>query len=189
MTGSFFTGRFQAGGPTGSTRTWVAHFTGSPGRHVAAGYDPRSPTHHVGPHVRGEWTRPCAAGREPYAEWLSPGQAGSRLRWCAVRRDTGCDGWCPTRCPSRWPDDRPTVTVGAVDPHAVRLPAGTSRFSLGEARGAGGSREKRLLRERTRRRAVRFLGRHVYRIGGARYGSNYAAAWVCELVGTFGPTW
>jgi len=174
----------------------VAHFTDFLDRHVAAGMT-TVPTFIVG-HMSGEnWDPAWRGGRDLFADvWLVARQA-----WFAgemVRRfgaHPGVAGWLVSNempiyadPAHRHPADRPVVTAWAqLIRDAVRAADGHQPFSLGD--GAWGLEITGIdngFSVRDTAALCDFLGPHVYRMEDDQVRQHYAAAWVCELTGTFG---
>jgi endo-1,4-beta-mannosidase len=138
------------------------------------------------------WDPAWRGGRDLYADvWLVARQA-----WFAgemVRRfgaHPGVAGWLVSNEMPIYggPTDRPTVTAWAqLIRDAVRAAGGHQPFSLGD--GAWGVEVTGIDNGFSVRDAAAlcdFLGPHVYRMEDDQVRQHYAAAWVCELVGTFG---
>jgi endo-1,4-beta-mannosidase len=160
-------------------------------RHTDAGMT-TVPTFIVG-HMSGEnWDPAWRDGRDLYADvWLVARQA-----WFAgemVRRFTdhpAVAGWLVSNEMPIYggPTDRQTVTSWAqLVRDAVRAAGGHQPFSLGD--GAWGleiSGSDNGFSVRDIAGLVDFLGPHVYRMEDDQVRQHYAAAWVCELAGSFG---
>lgn len=160
-------------------------------RHVEAGMT-TVPTFLVG-HMSGEnWDPVWRNGRDLYGDvWLVARQA-----WFAgelVRRFAGhpaVTGWLVS---NEMPiyggrGDRETVTAWAqLIRDAVRAAGGRQPFSLGD--GAWGIEITGMdngFSVRDIAALVDFLGPHVYKMEDDQIRQHYAAAWICELAGTFG---
>jgi endo-1,4-beta-mannosidase len=151
------------------------------------------PTFIVG-HMSGEnWDPSWRAGRDLYADvWLVGRQA-----WFAgemVRRfgaHPAVAGWLVSNeMPIYGGEDTPHETVAAwaqIIRDGVRAAGGHQPFSLGD--GAWGIEVRGRdngFRLADAARLCDFLGPHVYPVGDDRIRQHYAAAWHCELAGTFG---
>jgi endo-1,4-beta-mannosidase len=160
-------------------------------RHAAEGMT-TVPTFIVG-HMSGEnWDPAWRGGRDLYGDvWMVARQA-----WFAgemVRRfgeHPAVAGWLVSNEMPIYgdPSDRETVTSWAqLIRDAVRAAGGRQPFSLGD--GAWGleiSGVDNGFSIRDIAGLVDFLGPHVYRMEDDQVRQHYAAAWVCELAGTFG---
>ena len=151
------------------------------------------PTFIVG-HMSGEnWDPSWRNGRDLYADvWLVGRQA-----WFAgemVRRfgaHPAVAGWLVSNeMPLYGGEGTPHETVAAwaqIIRDSVRAAGGHQPFSLGD--GAWGIEvrgQDNGFRLADTARLCDFLGPHVYPIGDDRIRQHYAAAWHCELAGTFG---
>ncbi|HEY3754001.1 MAG TPA: cellulase family glycosylhydrolase [Pseudonocardiaceae bacterium] len=160
-------------------------------RHVEAGMT-TVPTFIVG-HMSGEnWDPAWRGGRDLYRDvWLVARQA-----WFAgemVRRygdHPAVAGWLVSNEMPIYgdPSEREAVTAWAqLLRDAVRAAGGRQPFSLGD--GAWGMEISGVdngFSVRDIAGLVDFLGPHVYRMENDQVRQHYAAAWVCELAGTFG---
>jgi endo-1,4-beta-mannosidase len=169
----------------------VGRFADFLDRHVDAGMT-TVPTFIVG-HMSGEnWDPAWRGGRDLYSDvWLVARQA-----WFAgemVRRFTdhpAVAGWLVSNEMPIYggPTNRETVTSWAqIVRDAVRAAGGHQPFSLGD--GAWGleiTGSDNGFSVRDIATLVDFLGPHVYRMEDDQVRQHYAAAWVCELAGTFG---
>ncbi|HEX6527152.1 MAG TPA: beta-mannosidase [Streptosporangiaceae bacterium] len=151
------------------------------------------PTFIVG-HMSGEnWDPPWRDGRDLYTDvWLVGRQA-----WFAaemVRRfgtHPAVAGWLVSNeMPIYGGEHAPPEAVAAwaqIIRDAVRAAGGRQPFSLGD--GAWGievtGRQNGFLLADTAR-LCDFIGPHVYPVGDDPIRQHYAAAWHCELAGTFG---
>jgi endo-1,4-beta-mannosidase len=160
-------------------------------RHTEAGMT-TVPTFIVG-HMSGEnWDPAWRGGRDLYSDvWLVARQA-----WFAgemVRRFTShpaIAGWLVSNEMPIYgePATREVVTAWAqLIRDAVRAAGGQQPFSLGD--GAWGMEitgRDNGFSVRDIAGLVDFLGPHVYRMEDDQVRQHYAAAWICELAGTFG---
>jgi endo-1,4-beta-mannosidase len=160
-------------------------------RHADAGMT-TVPTFLVG-HMSGEnWDPAWRGGRDLYGDvWLVARQA-----WFAselVRRfgdHPAVAGWLVSNEMPIYGDraDRATVTAWAqLIRDAVRAAGGRQPFSLGD--GAWGLEITGVdngFSVRDIAALVDFLGPHVYKMEDDQVRQHYAAAWICELAGTFG---
>jgi endo-1,4-beta-mannosidase len=151
------------------------------------------PTFIVG-HMSGQnWDPAWRAGRDLYADvWMVGRQA-----WFAgemVRRfgsHPAVAGWLVSNeMPLYGGDQAPPETVAAwaqIIRDAVRAAGGRQPFSLGDgAWGIEATGRENGFRLAEVARLCDFLGPHVYPAGDDRIRQHYAAAWQCELAGTFG---
>jgi endo-1,4-beta-mannosidase len=151
------------------------------------------PTFIVG-HMSGQnWDPAWRAGRDLYADvWMVGRQA-----WFAgemVRRfgsHPAVAGWLVSNeMPLYGGDQAPPETVAAwaqIMRDAVRAAGGRQPFSLGDgAWGIEATGRENGFRLADAARLCDFLGPHVYPAGDDRIRQHYAAAWQCELAGTFG---
>jgi len=161
-------------------------------RHAEAGLS-TVPTFIVG-HMSGQnWDPPWRHGRDLYADvWMVGRQA-----WFAgemVRRFGAHPAVCGWLVSNEMPiyggesAPRPVVAAWAqIIRDAVRAAGGLQPFSLGD--GAWGTK---LTGRHTgfaladTARLCDFIGPHVYPTGDDEVRQHYAAAWECELAGTFG---
>jgi endo-1,4-beta-mannosidase len=160
-------------------------------RHAEAGMS-TVPTFIVG-HMSGEnWDPAWRGGRDLYADvWMVARQAwfaGEMVRRFGTHRAV-C-GWLVSNEMPLYAGagEREAVAAwGQIIRDAVRAAGGHQPFSLGD--GAWGTR---LSRARAgfaladTARLCDFIGPHVYPVGDDQVRQHYAAAWECELVGTFG---
>jgi endo-1,4-beta-mannosidase len=150
------------------------------------------PTFIVG-HMSGEnWDPSWRGGRDLYSDvWLVGRQAwfASEMvrRFCA---HPAVAGWLVSNEMPLYGGDRaPRETVAAwaqIIRDAVRAAGGRQPFSLGD--GAWGIEvrgEENGFRLADVARLCDFIGPHVYPIGDDRIRQHYAAAWHCELAGTY----
>ena len=151
------------------------------------------PTFIVG-HMSGQnWDPAWRAGRDLYADvWMVGRQA-----WFAgemVRRfgsHPAVAGWLVSNeMPLYGGDQAAPETVAAwaqIMRDAVRAAGGRQPFSLGDgAWGIEATGHQNGFRLAEVARLCDFLGPHVYPAGDDRIRLHYAAAWQCELAGTFG---
>jgi endo-1,4-beta-mannosidase len=151
------------------------------------------PTFIVG-HMSGQnWDPAWRAGRDLYADvWMVGRQA-----WFAgemVRRfgsHPAVAGWLVSNeMPLYGGDQASPETVAAwaqIIRDAVRAAGGRQPFSLGDgAWGIEATGHQNGFRLADAARLCDFLGPHVYPAGDDRIRQHYAAAWQCELAGTFG---
>jgi endo-1,4-beta-mannosidase len=161
-------------------------------RHAEAGMS-TVPTFLVG-HMSGEnWDPPWRGGRDLYADaWMVARQA-----WFAgemVRRfgaHPAVAGWLVSNeMPIYGGSDSPHDVIAAwaqVIRDAVRAAGGQQPFSLGDgAWGTGGVIKGGGFWLADAARLCDFLGPHVYPVGDDEVRQHYAAAWECELAGTYG---
>ena len=171
--------------------TMTGRFADFLDRHADAGMT-TVPTFIVG-HMSGEnWDPPWRGGRDLYRDvWLVARQA-----WFAgemVRRFTehpAVAGWLVSNEMPIYGDPAPREAVTAwaqLIRDAVRAAGGRQPFSLGD--GAWGieiTGTDNGFSVRDIAGLVDFLGPHVYRMEDDQVRQHYAAAWTCELAGTFG---
>jgi endo-1,4-beta-mannosidase len=151
------------------------------------------PTFIVG-HMSGQnWDPPWRAGRDLLADvWLVGRQAwfaGEMVR--RFGRHPAVAGWLVSNEMPLYGGDRTpheTVTAWAqIIRDAVRAAGGHQPFSVGDgAWGVETSGRDNGFRLAELARLCDFLGPHVYPVGDDRIRQHYAAAWQCELAGTFG---
>ncbi|HEX9624304.1 MAG TPA: cellulase family glycosylhydrolase [Streptosporangiaceae bacterium] len=161
-------------------------------RHLEAGLN-TVPSFIVG-HMSGEnWDPSWRGERDLYRDvWMVARQA-----WFAgemVRRfgsHPAIAGWLVSNeMPIYGAADASREVVAAwaqIMRDAVRAAGGHQPFSLGD--GAWGTRGPRLARgfdPADTARLCDFLGPHVYPVGNDEIRQHYAAAWECELAGTYG---
>ena len=192
MTRSFFYWPDFMPAPDRIDETMASRFASFLDLHAEAGMT-TVPTLIVG-HMSGEnWDPPWRAGRDLYSDvWLVARQA-----WFAaemVRRYAGhpaVAGWLVSNeMPIYGRPDPPREVVASwaqIIRDAVRAAGGHQPFSLGDGawgtRGVG--RENGFWLEDAAR-LCDFLGPHVYPVGNDEIRQHYAAAWECELAGTYG---
>jgi endo-1,4-beta-mannosidase len=192
MTRSFFYWPDFMPGPDVIDEQMAARFADFLDRHAELGLT-TVPTFIVG-HMSGQnWDPSWRAGRDLMADgWLVGRQA-----WFAgqmVRRFGGhpaVAGWLVSNeMPLYGGEHAPhqTVTVWAqVIRDAVRAAGGHQPFSVGDgAWGVETSGRDNGFRLADMARLCDFLGPHVYPVGDDQIRQHYAAAWQCELAGTFG---
>jgi endo-1,4-beta-mannosidase len=151
------------------------------------------PTFIVG-HMSGQnWDPAWRGGRDLYADvWLVARQA-----WFAgqmVRRFGGhpaVAGWLASNeMPLYGGNQAPPETAAAwvqIIRDAVRAAGGHQPFSAGDgAWGIETSGRDNGFRLADLARLCDFLGPHIYPVGDDQIRQHYAAAWQCELAGTFG---
>ena len=151
------------------------------------------PTFIVG-HMSGQnWDPAWRGGRDLYADvWMVGRQA-----WFAgemVRRfgphPAVADWLVSNEMPLYGGDHAPPETVAAwaqIIRDAVRAAGGDQPFSLGDGCwGIEASGRENGFRLADAARLCDFLGPHVYPVGDDQIRQHYAAAWQCELAGTFG---
>ena len=161
-------------------------------RHAEAGMS-TVPTFIVG-HMSGEnWDPAWRAGRDLYSDvWMVARQA-----WFAsemVRRFGAHPAVCGWLVSNEMPiyggsgASREAVAAWAqIIRDAVRAAGGHQPFSLGDgAWGTGGTGSDGGFSLADGARLCDFLGPHVYPVGDDEVRQHYAAAWECELAGTFG---
>ncbi len=161
-------------------------------RHVEAGLS-TVPTFIVG-HMSGEnWDPAWRGQRDLYADvWMVGRQAwfaGEMVR--RFRRHPAVSGWLVSNeMPIYGRADPPREAVAAwaqILRDAVRAAGGDQPFSLGDgAWGTGGVGREAGFSLAASARLCDFLGPHVYPIGDDEVRQHYAAAWECELAGTYG---
>jgi endo-1,4-beta-mannosidase len=161
-------------------------------RHTEAGMT-TVPTFIVG-HMSGEnWDPPWRAGRDLYSDvWMVARQAwfaGEMVRRFGSHQAVG--GWLVSNeMPIYGGTGQPREVIAAwaqIIRDAVRAAGGTQPFSLGD--GAWGTQLNGAHPGFSLADAARlcdFLGPHVYPVGDDQIRQHYAAAWECELAGTFG---
>jgi len=151
------------------------------------------PTFIVG-HMSGEnWDPPWRGGRDLYADvWMVGRQA-----WFAgemTRRfgpHPAVAGWLVSNeMPIYGGSQAAPQTVAAwaqIIRDAVRAAGGRQPFSLGDgAWGIEATGRENGFRLADAARLCDFLGPHAYPVGDDQIRQHYAAAWQCELAGTFG---
>lgn len=192
MTRSFFYWPDFMPEPDRIDEDMAARFADFLDRHVAAGLA-TVPTFIVG-HMSGEnWSPAWRGGRNLYSDvWLVARQA-----WFAgemVRRfgpHPAVCGWLVSNeMPIYGGKDAPHEVVASwaqIIRDAVRAAGGRQPFSLGDgAWGIEASGEENGFRLTDIASLCDFLGPHCYPMSNDRIRQNYAAAWKCELAGTFG---
>ncbi|GAA2365935.1 cellulase family glycosylhydrolase [Streptomyces cuspidosporus] len=200
MTRSFFYWPDFMPAPDRLDEELCARFADFLDRHRALGMT-TVPTFLVG-HMSGEnWDPSWRGDRDLYSDvWLV-----SRQAWFAretVRRFAGhpaVAGWLvsnempiygrrPGERSGAGPAEREAVAAWAqIVVDAVRAGGGTQPVSLGDgAWGLENSGHDNGFRVRDTADLCDFLGPHVYRMEDDAVRQHYAAAWVCELTGTFG---
>ena len=192
MTRSFFYWPDFMPGPDVIDEEMAARFADFLDRHVELGLT-TVPTFIVG-HMSGQnWDPSWRAGRDLLADvWLVGRQA-----WFAgemVRRFCGhpaVAGWLVSNeMPLYGGEHAPHQTVAAwaqIIRDAVRAAGGHQPFSAGDgAWGVETSGRDNGFRLADMARLCDFLGPHVYPVGDDQIRQHYAAAWQCELAGTFG---
>jgi hypothetical protein len=192
MTRSFFYWPDFMPAPERIDETMTARFGDFLDRHAEAGLT-TVPTFIVG-HMSGDnWDPAWRDGRDLYADvWLVGRQAwfaGEMVR--RFRAHPAVAGWLVSNeMPIYGGGDAPHETVAAwaqIIRDAVRAAGGQQPFSLGD--GAWGIEvhgTENGFRLADAARLCDFLGPHVYPLGDDRIRQHYAAAWACELAGTFG---
>jgi endo-1,4-beta-mannosidase len=192
MTRSFFYWPDFMPGPDVIDEQMAARFADFLDRHAELGLI-TVPTFIVG-HMSGQnWDPSWRAGRDLLADvWLVGRQA-----WFAgqmVRRFGGhpaVAGWLVSNeMPLYGGEHAPHETVAAwaqIIRDAVRAAGGHQPFSVGDgAWGVEASGRDNGFRLADMAGLCDFLGPHVYPIGDDQIRQHYAAAWHCELAGTFG---
>ncbi len=161
-------------------------------RHAEAGLT-TVPTFLVG-HMSGQnWDPPWRHGRDLYADvWMVARQA-----WFAgemVRRFASHPAVCGWLVSNEMPlyggdqSSRQTVSAWAqLITASIRAAGGRQPASLGDgAWGIEVSGRDNGFSVADSARQCDFIGPHVYPVGNDQIRQHYAAAWVCELAGTFG---
>jgi endo-1,4-beta-mannosidase len=161
-------------------------------RHAEAGMT-TVPTFIVG-HMSGEnWDPPWRAGRDLYADvWMVARQA-----WFAgemVRRFGGhpaVSGWLVSNVMpiygSAAASREQVASWAQIMRDAVRAAGGHHPFGLGDgAWGTSGVGREGGFSLADTARLCDFIGPHVYPIGDDEVRQHYAAAWECELAGSYG---
>jgi endo-1,4-beta-mannosidase len=191
MTRSFFYWPDFMPEPDRIDEEMAARFADFLDRHAEAGMA-TVPTFIVG-HMSGEnWDPPWRAGRDLYSDvWMVARQA-----WFAgemVRRFGGHEAVCGWLVSNEMPiygGEAPRETIAAwsqliID--AVRAAGGDQPVSLGDgAWGLEVSGHDSGFSVADSARLCDFLGPHIYPVGTDIVRQHYAAAWACELAGTFG---
>jgi endo-1,4-beta-mannosidase len=150
------------------------------------------PTFIVG-HMSGQnWDPSWRDGRDLYADvWLVGRQAwfaGEMVR--RFGRHPAVAGWLASNeMPLYGGEHAPAQTVAAwtqIIRDAVRAAGGHQPFSTGDgAWGVETSGRDNGFRLADMARLCDFLGPHIYPVGDDRIRQHYAAAWQCELAGTY----
>jgi endo-1,4-beta-mannosidase len=192
MTRSFFYWPDFMPEPDRIDEKMTARFADFLDRHSEAGLT-TVPTFLVG-HMSGEnWDPAWRNGRDLYSDvWMV-----AREAWFAgemVRRFAAHPAVCGWLVSNEMPiyggDDQPRETVSAwaqLIISAIRAAGGTQPVSLGD--GAWGLEVKGVdngFSVADCARQCDFLGPHVYPVGNDLIRQHYAAAWACELAGTYG---
>lgn len=191
MTRSFFYWPDFMPEPDRIDETMTAAFADFLDRHVAHGMT-TVPTFIVG-HMSGQnWDPAWRAGRDLYADvWMVARQAwfaGEMVRRFATH--PAVCGWLVSNEMPIYGGDAPAETIAAwaqIIRDAVRAAGGTQPFSLGD--GAWGieiTGKDNGFRLADVAGLCDFVGPHLYPMGDDAVRQHYAAAWVCELAGTFG---
>jgi endo-1,4-beta-mannosidase len=169
----------------------TARFADFLDRHAEAGMT-TVPTFLVG-HMSGEnWDPAWRAGRDLYSDvWMV-----AREAWFAgemVRRFAGhpaVAGWLVSNEMPIYGGMAPRETIAAwaqIIIDAVRAAGGTQPVSLGDgAWGLEVSGHDSGFSVADSARLCDFVGPHIYPVGTDIIRQHYAAAWACELAGTFG---
>jgi endo-1,4-beta-mannosidase len=192
VTRSFFYWPDFMPGPDVIDEDMTARFADFLDRHVEQNMS-TVPTFIVG-HMSGQnWDPSWRAGRDLFTDvWMVGRQA-----WFAgqmVRRfgtHPAVAGWLVSNeMPLYGGEHAPPETVAAwaqIIKDAVRAAGGRQPFSLGDgAWGIEASGRENGFRLADSALLCDFLGPHVYPIGEDQIRQHYAAAWQCELAGTFG---
>ena len=192
MTRSFFYWPDFMPEPDAVDEDMAARFADFLDRHAELGMS-TVPTFIVG-HMSGQnWDPAWRGGRDLYADvWLVGRQAwfaGQMVRRFGAHRAVA--GWLVSNeMPLYGGDHAPPETVAAwaqIIRDAVRAAGGHQPFSLGDgAWGIEASGRENGFRLADVARLCDFLGPHVYPVGDDPIRQHYAAAWQCELAGTFG---
>jgi endo-1,4-beta-mannosidase len=192
MTRSFFYWPDFMPAPDRVDQTMASRFASFLDLHADVGMT-TVPTFIVG-HMSGEnWDPPWRADRDLYSDvWLVARQA-----WFAgemVRRYAGhpaVSGWLVSNeMPIYGRPDPPRELVASwaqIMRDAVRAAGGHQPFSLGDgAWGTRGVGQEGGFWLDDAASLCDFLGPHVYPVGNDEIRQHYAAAWECELAGTYG---
>ncbi|MGO9078956.1 MAG: glycoside hydrolase 5 family protein [Streptosporangiaceae bacterium] len=192
MTRSFFYWPDFMPEPDRIDETMAARFADFLDLHAKAGLG-TVPTFIVG-HMSGEnWDPAWRAGRDLYRDvWMVARQAwfaGEMVR--RFRRHPAVRGWLVSNeMPIYGGQDAPREAVAAwaqIMRDAVRAAGGDQPFSLGDgAWGTAGHDHDGGFFPADCARLCDFLGPHVYPVGDDEVRQHYAAAWECELAGTYG---
>jgi endo-1,4-beta-mannosidase len=151
------------------------------------------PTFIVG-HMSGEnWDPPWRAGRDLYSDvWMVARQAwfaGEMVR--RFRQHPAVAGWLVSNempiYGAPGPPREAVTSWAQIMRDAVRAAGGQQPFSLGDgAWGTGGVGRENGFSLTDIAALCDFLGPHVYPVGDDEIRQHYAAAWECELAGTYG---
>ena len=169
----------------------TARFADFLDRHAEAGMT-TVPTFLVG-HMSGEnWDPAWRAGRDLYADvWMVARQAwfaGEMVRRFAAH-EAVC-GWLVSNEMPIYGGEAPRETIAAwaqIIVDAVRAAGGTQPVSLGDGSwGIEVTGHDSGFSVADSARQCDFLGPHVYPVGTDLVRQHYAAAWACELAGTYG---
>jgi endo-1,4-beta-mannosidase len=191
MTRSFFYWPDFMPEPDRVDEDMAARFADFLDRHAEAGMT-TVPTFLVG-HMSGEnWDPAWRAGRDLYSDtWMVGRQA-----WFAgemVRRFAGhpaVGGWLVSNEMPIYGGEAPRETIAAwaqIIIDAVRAAGGTQPVSLGDgAWGLEVSGHDSGFSVADSARLCDFVGPHIYPVDTDVIRQHYAAAWACELAGTFG---
>ncbi len=192
MTRSFFYWPDFMPEPDRIDETMASRFASFLDLHAEAGMT-TVPTFIVG-HMSGEnWDPPWRAGRDLYSDvWLVARQAwfaGEMVRRYA--RHPAVSGWLVSNeMPIYGRPNPPREMVASwaqIMRDAVRAAGGHQPFSLGDgAWGTRGAGQENGFWLEDAARLCDFLGPHVYPVGNDEIRQHYAAAWECELAGTYG---
>ncbi|HEY2507729.1 MAG TPA: cellulase family glycosylhydrolase [Streptosporangiaceae bacterium] len=192
MTRSFFYWPDFMPEPDRIDETMTARYADFLDRHAEAGLT-TVPTFIVG-HMSGEnWDPAWRGGRDLYADvWMVARQAwfaGEMVR--RFRDHPAVSGWLVSNeMPIYGGTDSTREQVGSwaqIMRDAVRAAGGTQPLSLGDgAWGTGGAGREGGFSLTDSARLFDFLGPHVYPIGDDEIRQHYAAAFECELAGTYG---
>jgi endo-1,4-beta-mannosidase len=191
MTRSFFYWPDFMPEPDRIDETMADRFADFLDRHTEAGLS-TVPTFIVG-HMSGQnWDPAWRGGRDLYTDvWLVARQAwfaGEMVR--RFGRHPAVCGWLVSNEMPLYGGSAPREVIAAwaqIMRDAVRAAGGHQPFSLGDGawatQGAGRSAGFALT---DAARLCDFLGPHMYPVGDDEVRQHYAAAWECELAGTFG---
>jgi endo-1,4-beta-mannosidase len=191
MTRSFFYWPDFMPEPDRIDEEMAARFADFLDRHTEAGLT-TVPTFIVG-HMSGEnWDPPWRGGRDLYCDvWMVARQAwfaGEMVR--RFHRHPAVGGWLVSNEMPIYGDRRSREAVGAwaqIIIDAVRAAGGRQPVSLGDgAWGIEVTGADNGFSVRDSARLCDFIGPHVYPQEDDLIRQHYAAAWACELAGTFG---
>jgi endo-1,4-beta-mannosidase len=191
MTRSFFYWPDFMPEPDRIDEEMTARFADFLDRHAEAGLT-TVPTFLVG-HMSGEnWDPAWRAGRELYSDvWMVAREAwfaSEMVRRFAAHR--AVSGWLVSNEMPIYGGAAPRETIAAwaqIIISAVRAAGGTQPVSLGDgAWGIEVTGRDNGFSVADSARQCDFLGPHVYPIGTDLIRQHYAAAWACELAGTYG---